>query len=87
MFDRGINAEVLAADSLGPSSTARAAVGWDEALACDLDGLITRTWQLARRQRTWFRKMTGFDTVDITNATGEESADRVMGVLRAQAMI
>ncbi len=87
MFDRGISAEVSAAESLGPSSTARAAVGWDEALSSDLEGLITRTWQLARRQRTWFRKMTGFDAVDITNATGEESADRVFSVLRAQAMI
>ena len=87
MIENGVKAELEAAEQAGCSDTARAAVGWSEALNSDLEGLSTRTWQLARRQRTWLRKMNGFDTVDITGATGETAADLVMKVVCSQAAI
>ena len=87
MIETGVKAELEAAEQIGCSDTARAAVGWSEALNSDLEGLSTRTWQLARRQRTWLRKMSGFETVDISDASAEAAADLVLEAVRSQAPI
>jgi tRNA dimethylallyltransferase len=87
MIEAGVGAEIRAAEEIGCSDTARAAVGWNEARDGDLDGLVTKTWQLARRQRTWFRKMDGFTAVDISGADPEEAADLVLSHLGPQATI
>lgn len=66
MFRRGVAEEVRRAEELGPSPTARAAVGWDESLRGDVDGMATKTWQLARRQRTWIRRSPDVSMLPIT---------------------
>jgi len=78
MIASGGPAEVMAAESIGAAATARAAVGWEELKSHDSDLLTTRTWQLARRQRTWLRRMHGFVLVDITGLSPIESARQVL---------
>jgi tRNA dimethylallyltransferase len=58
--------EVLAASALGPSRTARVALGFRELPAGDLDGMRRRSRNLAKRQLTWMRKMSGLTAVDVT---------------------
>ena len=87
MFASGVSAEIAAAELNGCSATARAAVGWNEARDGDLEGLITKTWQLARRQRTWLRKMNGFESVDISNTNANEAAALVLAAVCSQAAI
>jgi tRNA A37 N6-isopentenylltransferase MiaA len=75
MFEGGGREEVLRAEALGPSPTARAAIGWSELLAGDLDALTTRTWQLVRRQRTWMRKMSDVAQIDLTGLDDAAAAE------------
>lgn len=79
MLAEGGREEILKAESLGPSATARAAVGWQELLDRDVNRLATRTWQLARRQRTWMRKMSG---TEVVNIDGLDASDAAASVLR-----
>jgi len=72
---------VMAAESIGAAATARAAVGWEELKSHDSDLLTTRTWQLARRQRTWLRRMQGFALVDITGQSPTQSAREVLAAI------
>lgn len=82
MFDHGLADEVAAAQELGPSGTARAAIGWDEALRGDRDGLKTRTWQYARRQRTWMRKMEGLVALEWVGEDPGPTARRILAGTR-----
>jgi len=81
MISSGGAEEVLAAEALGAAATARAAVGWEELKAGDPALLSTKTWQLARRQRTWLRRMNGFDLIDITGLSAAQSAKRVLAAI------
>ncbi|MEI6447718.1 MAG: tRNA (adenosine(37)-N6)-dimethylallyltransferase MiaA [Actinomycetes bacterium] len=81
IFDGGGREEVLRAESLGPSATARAAIGWSELLAGDLDALTSRTWQLVRRQRTWMRKMRDVAQLDVTGLDDAAAAELLLGHL------
>ena len=81
MLADGGHEEVVAAQALGASATAAAAVGWHELLDRDVDRLITRTWQLARRQRTWMRKMADVERVDISGLDPTVAAAVVLGVI------
>lgn len=76
MFRTGLLDEVkaLLAAGFGQSPTAQGAIGYVEAIAV-LDGSLTvreavqqtvrRTFQLARRQMTWFRNQENVDWIDI----------------------
>jgi len=53
----GAAEEARRADALGPGRTARKALGFDEVLAGDLEGMKKRSRNYARRQLTWMRKI------------------------------
>jgi len=63
----GAREEVERAEALGPSRTARKALGFDEALAGDVELMKKRSRNYARRQLTWMRKIPNLRWVDRTN--------------------
>ena len=79
MYRQGLIEEVRALLACRPawSATARRAIGYAEALAV-LEGrcaeeaaileTVRRTWQLARRQMTWFRHQAHVKWIEITDA-------------------
>ena len=76
MVAAGAADEVRRAEEAGASLTARAALGFEELLADDVDGLKRRTRNLAKRQLTWMRKLGGLHTVDVTGRSpGEVAAE------------
>jgi len=70
-------AEARRADGAGASRTARAALGFEELLAGDTDGMRRRTRQYARRQLTWMRKLEGVTVLDATERSARELAERI----------
>lgn len=78
MVQRGAVEEVRRAHSAGASETARAALGFEELLAGDIDAMKRRTRNYARRQLTWMRKLPNVDVVDMTGETPEFVADRLL---------
>ena len=69
--------EVRRAEERGPSRTARKALGYDELLAGDVEGMKRRTRKYAKRQLTWMRKMAGMTAVDVTGREATEVAREV----------
>ena len=53
----GAEEEVRRAEALGPSRTARKALGFDELLGGDVELMKKRSRNYARRQLTWMRKI------------------------------
>jgi tRNA dimethylallyltransferase len=68
----GAEEEVRRAEALGPSRTARKALGFDELLAGDVERMKKRSRNYARRQLTWMRKIPNLRWVD---RTGRDDAD------------
>lgn len=68
IFSGGAGAEVERAEALGPSRTARVALGFGDVLSGDLARMQQRSRNYARRQLTWMRK--------IPNLTWIERGDR-----------
>ena len=64
MVAAGAAAEVRAADAAGASVTARKALGFEELLRGDVDGMKRRTRNYAKRQLTWMRKLSDVRVVD-----------------------
>jgi tRNA dimethylallyltransferase len=62
----GAKGEVTRAEALGPSRTARKALGFDELLASDIELMKKRSRNYARRQLTWMRKVPNLHTIDRT---------------------
>lgn len=62
----GAEEEVRRAEALGPSRTARKALGFDELLAGDVEQTKKRSRNYARRQLTWMRKIPNLHTIDRT---------------------
>jgi tRNA dimethylallyltransferase len=81
IVEAGAEAEVRAADAAGTSRTSRKALGFDELLAGDVEGLKRRTRNYARRQLTWMRKMPGVHTIDMTTRTPADAAAEIAGLL------
>jgi tRNA dimethylallyltransferase len=77
----GAAEEVRRAEGLGPSRTARKALGFDEMLAGDVELMKRRSRNYARRQLTWMRKMAGVRTIDRTGLEDAEVAARIAGEL------
>lgn len=78
MVAAGVVEEVRAAHRAGASATARAALGFEELLAGDIEAMKRRTRNYAKRQLTWMRKLAG---VRLLDATGR-SADELAGALQ-----
>jgi len=72
---RGAADEVRRATAIGASPTARGALGFDELLAGDLEALKRRTRNLAKRQLTWMRKLSGVSEIDVTGRDPAEVAE------------
>ena len=77
----GAAREVEAAERAGPSRTARAALGFEQLLAGEVEGLKRRTRNYARRQLTWMRKMAGVRVIDVTGRPAADVAREIAGML------
>jgi tRNA dimethylallyltransferase len=74
MLAAGVIEEVRAAHRAGASSTARAALGFEELLAGDVEAMKRRTRNYAKRQLTWMRKLAGVRLLDATGRSADELA-------------
>jgi tRNA dimethylallyltransferase len=73
--------EARRADEAGASRTARAAIGFEELLAGDLDAYERAQRALARRQLTWMRKLEGVEVIDRTARGDAEVAADIAALL------
>jgi tRNA dimethylallyltransferase len=76
----GAREEVRRAEELGPSRTARKALGFDELLAGDVEQMKKRSRNYARRQLTWMRKIPDLRWID---RTGRSDAEVAAGLLES----
>jgi tRNA dimethylallyltransferase len=80
MVAAGAAEEVRGADVAGASRTARAALGFEDLLAGDIEAMKRDHRAYARRQLTWMRKMEGVSLID---RTGLEDADVATEIVSA----
>jgi tRNA dimethylallyltransferase len=80
----GAEEEVRQAEELGPSRTARKALGFDELLGGDVERMKRRSRNYARRQLTWMRKIPNLHRIDRTDLADVEVAERIVAVLDAE---
>jgi tRNA dimethylallyltransferase len=78
----GAEEEVRRAEALGPSRTARKALGFDELLAGDIEQMKKRSRNYARRQLTWMRKVPNLHAIERTGRSDHEVATEILGLLR-----
>jgi tRNA dimethylallyltransferase len=83
MVAAGAPDEVRRANAAGASVTARKALGFEELLAGDVDGMKRRTRNYARRQLTWMRKLAAVNLVDVTERSPEEVAAEIVSLWQA----
>jgi tRNA dimethylallyltransferase len=84
MVAEGAAEEVRAAAAAGASATARKALGFEELLRGDIEGMERNTRRYARRQLTWMRKLPGVLLLDVTDRAPEAVADELGAALRAR---
>ena len=77
MVGAGALEEVKAAHEAGASATARKALGFEQLLLGDMEGMKTRSRQYARRQLTWMRKLPTAHLIDVTARAPEDVADEI----------
>ncbi|HEX5609393.1 MAG TPA: isopentenyl transferase family protein [Solirubrobacterales bacterium] len=77
----GAAEEARRADAVGPSRTARKALGFDELLAGDVELMKRRSRNYARRQLTWMRKIPNLEAIDRTGLDDAEVAARIAAAL------
>jgi tRNA dimethylallyltransferase len=80
MVAAGAQDEVRRAHAAGASITARKALGFEELLTGDLEGMKRRTRNYARRQLTWMRKLPAVHHIDVTGRSPGEVADEILFV-------
>lgn len=78
MLAAGVREEVHRANVAGASGTARKALGFEELLAGDVEGMKRRTRNYARRQLTWMRKLAGATIIDATERSAKDVADEAL---------
>jgi tRNA dimethylallyltransferase len=81
MVRLGVVDEVRSADAAGASRTARAAIGFEELLADDVEAMKRAQWRYARRQLTWMRRMDDVEQIDRTGRSDAEVAGEVVAIL------
>ena len=81
MAAAGAVEEARAAEARGISRTARAALGFEQLLAGDLEGVKAVHRRYARRQLTWMRRMPGVEVVDRGARGDAEVAAEIAGIL------
>jgi tRNA dimethylallyltransferase len=78
MVAAGAEEEARRADALGPSRTARKALGFDELLAGDVELMKKRSRNYARRQLTWMRKIPNLEWIDRTGSSDPDVARQIV---------
>jgi tRNA dimethylallyltransferase len=81
MIAAGAAEEARVAAESGASRTARAALGFEELLAGDVDAVKRAHRAYARRQLTWMRKMQDVELIDRTGRGDEAVAAEVVALL------
>jgi tRNA dimethylallyltransferase len=81
MVAAGASDEARRADAADATRTVRAAIGFEELLAGDVDAMKRAQWRYARRQLTWMRKMSDVQLIDRTGRDDAEVADEVLAGL------
>ena len=66
MAAAGAGEEARRAEAAGASTTARKALGFEELLGGDVEGMKRGTRAYAKRQLTWMRKLRGVHVIDVT---------------------
>jgi len=82
IFESGAREEVERAEAMGPSRTARVALGFEEVLAGDLKSMQQRSRNYARRQLTWMRKIPNLHWIDRSGRSDAEVAAQITHCLR-----
>lgn len=77
----GAEEEVRRAEAIGPSHTARKALGFSELLEGDVDRMKQRSRNYARRQMTWMRKMPNVREIDMTEREPAAAAAEIAAAL------
>jgi tRNA dimethylallyltransferase len=77
MVASGAEHEVRVANAAGASTTARKALGFDELLSGDIEGMKRRTRNYARRQLTWMRKLANVHEIDLTERSAADAAGEI----------
>jgi tRNA dimethylallyltransferase len=77
----GAEDEVRRAEALGPSHTARKALGFSELLEGDVDRMKQRSRNYARRQMTWMRKLPNVHRIDMTERAPGAAAEEIQTAL------
>jgi len=77
----GAEDEVRRAEELGPSRTARKALGFDELLRGDVERMKKRSRNYARRQLTWMRKIPDLRRIDRTRREDSDVAGTILRLL------
>lgn len=77
----GAKDEVLRAEELGPSRTARKALGFDEVLAGDIEAMKRLSRNYARRQLTWMRKIPNLRWIKRERRTDSDVASEILAYL------
>jgi tRNA dimethylallyltransferase len=80
MVAAGVEDEARRADASGASRTARAALGFDQLLAGDVEAVKRVHRAYARRQLTWMRKMQGVRLIDRSGRSDAEVARQVVAL-------
>jgi len=80
MLAAGVREEAQRAHAAGASGTARKALGFDELLSGDTEGMKRRTRNYARRQLTWMRKLGGVRPIDATERSPGDVAAEIMNL-------
>jgi tRNA dimethylallyltransferase len=80
----GARDEVVRAEELGASRTARVALGFDELLRGDLERMKRRSRNYARRQLTWMRKIPNLRWIERTDRGDAEVAAEIAAQLESE---
>jgi tRNA dimethylallyltransferase len=84
MVAAGAAAEVRRADEAGASRNARSALGFEELLEDDTEGMKRRTRNYAKRQLSWMRRLGGVHEIDLTASAPESAAAEIAHILAAR---
>ena len=85
MVAAGAADEVRRADAAGASPSGRQALGFEELLRGDVEGMKLRSRRYAKRQLTWLRKLPGALTIDVTGRGAHDVAGEIRSALRVAA--
>jgi tRNA dimethylallyltransferase len=81
MVAAGAADEARSAADAGAARTARAALGFEELLAGDIEAVKRAHRAYARRQLTWMKKMPGVGLIDRSQRSDDDVARQVVGLL------